>query len=543
MLKKNKRSGGKWQRVFMAFACTVMLSVSVGGMNAYAYENTVGVINEGGARIRSSASTDSSVLASVGSGDKVEICGEETASDGYTWYKIYVNGKTIGYVRADLVTNTGEKTGGVTDNAATGNVGQGDDTQNDDSQEQPADDVQTDNTQTDGDSGVESPLGGDAQITDTPTVNNEIGLAGLSISNGTVIPAFSPEVTEYTISVGEEVTSIAAYGVPSGEGVTVIENYGFSELEKGSNMAVITVAGPDGTTKSYYFTVNRGEPSSEIHYSDPNQVGESATDPDEVQANEKKENSHTGLIVFLVIVILAMAAVLVLMGLRIRDYRRDLYGEDPEEFHLRDAIPENSVFRRPLGTKQGTLKRRVSGRTEEFDMDDEEDVYDDEEDSRETYKEKNDTQKRARMYDTDVTGKNIEESAVNESLGNLEDGFLYDIKKVSEDADQIQDPGMQYQTTGNSYDSGNAYGMHGDAYEHMSAYQNTQTESDFDEDEEDEVEGIGIDPDDDELEDIMERNATITDQENGKEVWKSVNFMTPAEDLEFEFLDLEDENE
>jgi len=94
------------------------------------------------------------------------------------------------------------------------------------------------------------------------------------------------------------------------------------------------------------------------------------------------------------------------------------------------------------------------------------------------------------------------------------------VSQTREEIKQIQDPGMRYQQDEEDFDS-------------------------LDDDEEmDDYEGlVDIDDEDDELEDIMERNATITDHENGKEVWKSVNFMTPADDLEFEFIELEDENE
>ena len=46
--------------------------------------------------------------------------------------------------------------------------------------------------------------------------------------------------------------------------------------------------------------------------------------------------------------------------------------------------------------------------------------------------------------------------------------------------------------------------------------------------------------DEDALEDITERNSTINDRKSDQDVWKSVNFMTPSDDLEFEFLDLDD---
>lgn len=513
MTRKNRRYKSKRYKAVLGLICGIVLFMSYGTRNVYAYENTIGIVKDGGARIRSSASTDGSVLASVVSGDRVEICGVETASDGYTWYKVYVNGNTIGYIRGDLLTDTGEKTGSVTDNNATGNLSQEDPVQNADNPEQS--EMQGD-TPGDGQEDIQDqPVEPDNQGDEAPVGSAEAYLTALSIGDAAITPLFSPYITEYTVTVGEDITSVSAYGVAS-EGASVIENYGFTNLQKGSNMAVITVQAADGTTKSYYFTVNRGEASSEIHYSQPDAAN---TDTQEPVSTVEKGGSHTAVIVFLVIVILAMAAVLVLMGLRVRDYRRELYGEDPEEFHLRDALPENSVFSRKADKRQDVRKRRKSIEVNE-ETDDKE-AY-----SGHVYETKD------RMYENDSDGENVNiKSKIPNDFAMGEDGFLYDIRKVSEDSAQIQDPGMQY-----------------DGRMRESSYHGPDAETDLQAGEayEDEEEGgvdTGIAPEDDELEDIMERNATITDQENGKEVWQSVNFMTPREDLEFEFLDLEDENE
>ena len=63
---------------------------------------TVTVTNEG-CRIRSDASTSSDPVSSVDKGKKLDVVGEVTASDGYTWYKVKVEGDKTGYIRADLV--------------------------------------------------------------------------------------------------------------------------------------------------------------------------------------------------------------------------------------------------------------------------------------------------------------------------------------------------------------------------------------------------------------------------------------------------------
>lgn len=53
------------------------------------------------ARVRKTASTSSDVVGSVANGESFTIQEEVTGSDGYTWYKISLNGAT-GYIRSDL---------------------------------------------------------------------------------------------------------------------------------------------------------------------------------------------------------------------------------------------------------------------------------------------------------------------------------------------------------------------------------------------------------------------------------------------------------
>ena len=56
-------------------------------------------------KIRESADTSSSVMASVKQNDKLDITAQTTSGDGYTWYKVFVDGSKQGYIRADLVNN------------------------------------------------------------------------------------------------------------------------------------------------------------------------------------------------------------------------------------------------------------------------------------------------------------------------------------------------------------------------------------------------------------------------------------------------------
>lgn len=66
-------------------------------------------------KIRESASTSSEVMASVAKGNELDVLAQTTDADGYTWYKVYVNGSDTGYIRADLV---GEVSGSISTESA-----------------------------------------------------------------------------------------------------------------------------------------------------------------------------------------------------------------------------------------------------------------------------------------------------------------------------------------------------------------------------------------------------------------------------------------
>ncbi len=485
MIKGFKKYAGK---ALGCLAAAFLFALVSGAMEVQAYVNTVGIVKDGGgAKIRLESSTDSEVLASVKGGTRVEICGTEVGADGYTWYKVYINGNTIGYVRSDLVTDTGEETGGIaSDDIKGGPVGGASNEPNPDQGGDGADtppegeaspapegEAPPEGGEQTPEDGGQTPAGGDGGGALQPALSSEAALYALSISTGTLTPAFSPEITQYTLDVASDVTEVSVFGVPASADAVVSENYGFSNLVPGSNMAVVTVQAADGTRLSYIFTVNRGEPSDEIHYAVPGEVGSGEADAE--GAVQKKGGSHTGLIIFLVIVILIMIAALVAAGLRLRDYRRDLYGEDAGAFHIRESIPLDRIFQRRKGA--GRQKNRRRARYEEEDDEEDDDEDDDDGDGEED----------DGGYDSDDLAYSVSDSIM---VSPMSTGAL----------------------------SGAVGGTAGRGAGQYSR----------------------IDLDEDALEDITEREATLNERAEGKNVWKSVNFMTPSDDLEFEFMDLDD---
>lgn len=98
--KKNQTVRGlllTFALVFSIFLCNAQAVLAAG---------TAKVVASSG-KIRAAADTGSDTVASVKKGDKLDVIASKKDGSGYTWYKVYVNDKDTGYIRADLVTVEG----------------------------------------------------------------------------------------------------------------------------------------------------------------------------------------------------------------------------------------------------------------------------------------------------------------------------------------------------------------------------------------------------------------------------------------------------
>lgn len=100
--RKNQMLKGLLLSLVFTFGVFVWCSDSVITLAA----GTAKVVASSG-KIRESADTGSDTMASVKKGDTLDVIASKTDSNGYTWYKVYVNGEKTGYIRSDLVTVDG----------------------------------------------------------------------------------------------------------------------------------------------------------------------------------------------------------------------------------------------------------------------------------------------------------------------------------------------------------------------------------------------------------------------------------------------------
>lgn len=133
------------------------------------------------------------------------------------------------------------------------------------------------------------------------TVNNEASesadnsLKALTISPGTLSPAFKGSTTKYTATVDNSVTSIAVSATPVNEKATIESVTGNTNLAVGANVVQIVVKAENGTTATYKITVTRqaaGTTGSETtatggeNGDDGNGDSETSEDTEEVDTTE-----------------------------------------------------------------------------------------------------------------------------------------------------------------------------------------------------------------------------------------------------------------
>ena len=131
--------------------------------------------------------------------------------------------------------------------------------------------------------------------TNTAALSADNSLKALTISPGTLSPAFKGSTTKYTAAVDNSVTSIAVSATPVNEKATVESVTGNTNLAVGANVVKIVVKAENGTTATYKITVTRqaaGTTGSETtttggeNVDDGNGDSETPEDTEEVDTTE-----------------------------------------------------------------------------------------------------------------------------------------------------------------------------------------------------------------------------------------------------------------
>ena len=155
-------------------------------------------VTDSGINVRSSYSTSSSSIGTLNAGDELTRTGVATSAvGGITWSRITYEGRTA-YVSSSYLT------------------------------------------------------------TEKPEESNNKALSSLTIDGYTLTPEFSSNITEYTLNVPEDVTSLEIEAVPEDDNAEV-EITGNDGLLDGVNTVEIRVIAEDGTARTYTISVTKGE--------------------------------------------------------------------------------------------------------------------------------------------------------------------------------------------------------------------------------------------------------------------------------------------
>ncbi len=112
--------------------------------------------------------------------------------------------------------------------------------------------------------GAHITVSGSAEDTsdDNGTKSGDNSLSSLTLSSGTLSPAFKGSVTEYTAEVGGDVSEITVTPVTSNSKATVESITGNKDLKEGANVISVVVKAENGTTATYKITVTKGTTAS-----------------------------------------------------------------------------------------------------------------------------------------------------------------------------------------------------------------------------------------------------------------------------------------
>ena len=98
----------------------------------------------------------------------------------------------------------------------------------------------------------------DAETVIDAAKSGDNSLSSLSISSGTLSPAFKGSVTEYTATVGENVNEITVSPVTSNSKAEIVSITGNKDLKNGKNVIAVVVKAENGNEATYRITVTKG---------------------------------------------------------------------------------------------------------------------------------------------------------------------------------------------------------------------------------------------------------------------------------------------
>ena len=90
----------------LALVLVLGAGLFAGDLAIVSHAESAAKVTASSAKIRKSADSSSEVIGSASKDKTISIKSQTKGADGYTWYEVYVDANTLGYIRSDLVSIT-----------------------------------------------------------------------------------------------------------------------------------------------------------------------------------------------------------------------------------------------------------------------------------------------------------------------------------------------------------------------------------------------------------------------------------------------------
>ena len=123
-MKKTVQRTSKFKAFWGMFALVLVLGAGIftEDLAFVSHAESAAKVTASSAKIRKSADSSSEVIGSAAKDKTISIKSQTKGVDGYTWYEVYVDANTLGYIRSDLVSITDGSTPSSSSNTTTTNT-------------------------------------------------------------------------------------------------------------------------------------------------------------------------------------------------------------------------------------------------------------------------------------------------------------------------------------------------------------------------------------------------------------------------------------
>ena len=120
-MKKTVQRTSKFKAFWGMLALVLVLGAGLfaGDLAFVSHAESAAKVTASSAKIRKSADSSSEVIGSAEKDKTISIKSQTKGADGYTWYEVYVDANTLGYIRSDLVSITDGSTPPSSSNTTT----------------------------------------------------------------------------------------------------------------------------------------------------------------------------------------------------------------------------------------------------------------------------------------------------------------------------------------------------------------------------------------------------------------------------------------